>query len=103
MNQTILLTVDYHDENCVVRRLVTETGQEDVLKVSTAKKELLQIVAQARVLAGRSGRVVWLQESTNGWARVKALLEKRVEFVLANVLQMPLPPKGQDELDTLLE
>src|SRR6202034_2204051 len=95
MNQTIVLTVDYHDENCVVRRLLPATGQEEVFKVATDKKELLQIVAQARVLAGRSGRVVWLQESTNGWARVKALLGKRVEFLLANVLQMPLPPKGR--------
>src|SRR5437867_1049020 len=95
MNQTILLTVDYHDENCVVRRLVTATGQEDVYTVPTTKKELLQIVAQARVLAGQTGRVVWLQESTNGWARVKALLDQRVEFLLANVLQMPLPPKGR--------
>jgi transposase len=105
MTQTILLTVDYHDENCVVRRLVKATGQEDVFTVPTTKKELLQVVAQARVLAGRTGRVVWLQESTNGWARVKALLGERVdEFVLANVLQMPLPPKGRrrktDKIDT---
>src|SRR4051794_20098231 len=75
MNQTILLTVDYHDENCVVRRLVTATGQEDVFTVPTTQKELLQVVAPARVLTGRTGRVVWLQESTNGWARVKALLD----------------------------
>ena len=104
MNQTILLTVDYHDENCVVRRLVTGTGREDVYTVPTTKEEVLQIVAQARVLAGRTGRVIWLQESTNGWARVKALLGKRVEFLLANVLQMPLPPKGRrrktDKIDT---
>ena len=104
MDQTILLTVDYHGENCVVRRLVTATGQEDLFKISTAKEELLRVLAEAQVLAGEGGQVVWLQESTNGWARVQSLLEKRVEFRLANVLQMPLPPKGRrrktDKIDT---
>jgi transposase len=48
--------------------------------------------------------VVWIQESTTGWARVEALLGRRVEFHLANVVQMPLPPKGRrrktDKIDT---
>jgi transposase len=48
--------------------------------------------------------VVWIQESTSGWARVKELLGDRVEFLLANVVQMPLPPKGRrrktDKIDT---
>jgi adenosylmethionine-8-amino-7-oxononanoate aminotransferase len=34
-------------------------------------------------------------ESTTGWARVKDLLGERARFVLANVLQMPLPPKAR--------
>jgi transposase len=43
-------------------------------------------------------------ESTTGWSRVKDLLGERAEFVLANVLQMPLPPKAKrrktDKIDT---
>ena len=34
-------------------------------------------------------------ESTTGWARVKDLLGDRVQIILANVLQMPLPPKAR--------
>ena len=57
------------------------------------------------VTAGRDGRVVWIQESTTGWARVKELLAATASsFVLANVLQMPLPPKARrrktDKVDT---
>jgi len=47
---------------------------------------------------------VWIMESTTGWARVKALLGSRAQFIMANVLQMPLPPKARrrktDKLDT---
>jgi transposase len=43
-------------------------------------------------------------ESTTGWARVKDLIGTRVRFILANVLQMPLPPKARrrksDKIDT---
>lgn len=43
-------------------------------------------------------------ESTTGWARLKELIGSRVEFVMANVLQMPLPPKAyrrkSDKIDT---
>jgi hypothetical protein len=31
-NKDIMLTVDYHDENLVVRRLCGTTGEEQVLK-----------------------------------------------------------------------
>jgi transposase len=62
------------------------------------------VVDQARRDAGRRGRVVWIQESTTGWARVQQLLADRVQFDLANVLQMPLPPKARrrktDKVDT---
>ena len=48
--------------------------------------------------------MVWILESTTGWARVKELLGERVDFRLANVVQMPLPPKGRrrktDKVDT---
>jgi transposase len=62
------------------------------------------VLTDARRRAGPRGRVVWLQESTTGWARVRELVGKKAEFLLANVLQMPLPPKGRrkktDKVDT---
>jgi transposase len=104
MTQAILLSVDYHDQNCVIRRHTITTGSEQVISVPTTAGDLLRVVAEARAVAGRRGRVIWVQESTTGWARVKATLGERVEFHLANVLQMPLPPKARrrktDKVDT---
>ena len=104
MTQTIVLTVDYHDQNCVIRRCNSKTAVEQVLSVPTAAPELSRVVAQAQAEVGRRGRVVWVQESTTGWARVQALLGDRVDFRLANVVQMPLPPKARrrktDKIDT---
>jgi len=103
MNDCITLTVDYHDENCVIRYRHGTTGKEEVVTVPTTPTALNAVVNRA--LAEAKGRpVVWIQESTTGWARVQALLGERVEFVLANVIQMPLPPKGRrrktDKIDT---
>lgn len=105
MNQNIILTTDYHDENCVIRWLDEGTGQEQMHKLATCAKGLSDLVARAEAIAGpRGGHVVWIQESTTGWARVETLLGRRVKFHLANVVQMPLPPKGKrrktDKIDT---
>jgi transposase len=105
MCQDIVLTADYHDENCVIRRLDLVTGKDQVLRIPTAAKEILQVVAVARAVAEpRGGRVVWIMESTTGWARLKALLGRQVKFLVANVVQMPLPPKARrqktDKIDT---
>jgi transposase len=104
MHQGILLTVDYHDQNCVIRRRDLGRATEDVVTVPTTPGDLLAVLADARRRAGRRGPVVWVQESTTGWARVGGLLGTKAEFVLANVLQMPRPPKGQrrktDRVDT---
>jgi transposase len=104
MTQTIVLTVDYHDQNCVIRRFHAKSAQEEVLSVPTVATELSRVVSQARAAVGRHGRVLWIQESTTGWARVQALLADHVEFLLANVVQMPLPPKARrrktDKIDT---
>jgi hypothetical protein len=105
MSQAILLTVDYHDRACVIRRLDRATGREQVFtEIPTTAASLGQVVDQARRDLGRRGRVVWVQESTTGWARVRELLADRVEFDLANVLQMPLPPRARrrktDTVDT---
>lgn len=103
MRQGIILTVDYHDQNCVIRRLDRDRRQEDVMTVPTTAEDLRAVLAEAKRRAGR-GPVVWLQESTTGWARVQALVGSQAEFVLANVLQMPLPPKARrrktDTIDT---
>jgi len=105
MNQNIILSTDYHDENCVIRWLDESTGQEQIHKIATCAKGLSALVARAEAIAKpRGGHVVWIQESTTGWARVEALLGRRVKFHLANVVQMPLPPKGKrrktDKIDT---
>src|SRR5438105_3576292 len=105
MNQNIILTTDYHDQNCVIRWLDEATGKDHVQKVATDRKQLLDVVARAEALAKpRGARVVWIQESTTGWARVEALFGRRVVFHLANVVQMPLPPKARrrktDKIDT---
>jgi transposase len=105
MSHDITLTVDYHDRMCVIRRLDHATGREQVFtNVPTTPQDLNRIVDQARRDAGPHGRVTWIQESTTGWARMHDLLGDRVAFLLANVLQMPLPPKARrrktDKVDT---
>ena len=105
MSKDITLTVDYHDRACVVRRFDHATRREQIFtEVLTTAKDLGELVDRARRDAGRTGHVTWIQESTTGWARVKDLLCKRVKFQLANVLQMPLPPKARrrktDKVDT---
>ena len=105
MSKDIILTVDYHDRACVIRRLDRGAGREQVFtEIPTTATVLGQVADQARRDLGRRGRVVWIQESTTGWARVRELLADRVEFNLANVLQMPLPPKARrrktDKVDT---
>jgi len=104
MHQGILLTVDYHDENCVIRRRDFGRATEEVLTVPTTAGDLLEVLADARRRVGPRGRVVWLQESTTGWARIRELVGEKAEFLLANVLQMPRPPKGRrkktDRVDT---
>jgi transposase len=105
MHQDILLTVDYHDQTCVIRRRDRGTGDEQVCAVPTSPEDLRRVAEAARAAAGRRGTVTWLQESTTGWARVEALLAPRLDaFLLANVLQMPLPPKARrrktDKVDT---
>ena len=100
MSKDILLTVDYHDRACVIRRYDHATRREQLFtEVLTTKEDLLRTVDQARRDVGRRGCVTWIQESTTGWARVKELLEAKVEFVLANIPQMPLPPGGWPETE----
>ncbi len=96
MSKHITLTVDYHDRACVIRWFDHGAGRDQVFsEVPTTKEALNTMVEKARLATGRQGSVTWLQESTTGWARVQALVADRAQFLLANVLQMPLPPKGR--------
>lgn len=105
MNQNIILVVDYHDTNSLIRKIDQATGAESLSKVPTCAPALTAVVDQAAAEARRrTAQLVWVQESTTGWPRVKQLVGSQAEFVLANVLQMPLPPKAKrrktDKVDT---
>jgi len=104
-SKDIVLAVDYHDENLVIRWLDCASGEERVLKRVTEAEAILGVVRSAKERAELSGgRAVWIMESTTGWARVKCLVGPWAQFVVANVVQMPLPPKARrkktDKVDT---
>src|SRR5664280_1624210 len=101
----IILAVDYHAENTEVRWFNCAAGEERCLNIPTTRYGILRLVEKAvGETVGVGGKVVWIMESTTGWARVKELIGSRVQFVMANVLQMPLPPKAYrrktDKIDT---
>ena len=101
----IILAVDYHAENTEVRWLNCHTGEERCLNIPTTRGGILRLVEKAVAEAGSAGgKVIWIMESTTGWARVKELIGSRAHFVMANVVQMPLPPKAYrrktDKIDT---
>jgi transposase len=105
MRKDIVLAVDYHAQNIEVRRLNCFSGEERRLNIPTTRVGILRLVEEAVVEARTvGGRVVWIMESTTGWARVKELIGSKVRFIMANVLQMPLPPKAyrrkSDKIDT---
>jgi len=104
-SKDIVLAVDYHAENTEVRWLNCDSGQERCLNIPTTRSGILRLVEKAVAEAAQvGGKVVWIMESTTGWARVKELIGSRVQFIMANVLQMPLPPKAyrrkSDKIDT---
>lgn len=104
MDKDIVLVADYHSENIEFRWFNQATGEERTGKFATSRSGILGEVERSAQELEPGGRVVWVMESTTGWARVKELLADRVGFVLANVLQMPLPPKARrrktDKIDT---
>ena len=101
----IILAVDYHDNNTVVRWLNCYTGEERVLTCTTAARPICQLIDNAVSQAAKvGGRVIWIMESTTGWARIKKLIGSKARLIVANVLQIPLPPKAYrrktDKIDT---
>jgi transposase len=104
-SKDIILAVDYHAENTEIRWFNCHTGEERQLNIPTVRGGILRLVEKAIAEAAQvGGKVTWIMESTTGWARVKELIGSRVQFVLANVLRMPLPPKAyrrkSDKIDT---
>lgn len=103
-SKDIILVADYHAKNIEFRWFNEATGEERTGKYPTSRVGILRQVEQAAGELEDGGRIVWIMESTTGWARVKDLLGERARFVLANVLQMPLPPKAKrrktDKIDT---
>jgi len=104
-SKDIVLAVDYHLENLQIRPCNLSTAEERCFKRKNTAREILRLVGEAQIEAALAGgKVVWIMESTTGWARVKDLLGEQAEFILANVLQMPLPPKAKrrktDKIDT---
>ena len=83
MDQDIILVADYHAENIESRRFNQATGEERTGNFATTRSGILRRVEEAAQEAQPGGRVVWIMESTTGWARVKGLLGDRVKFVLA--------------------
>ena len=104
MNKDIILVADYHAKNIEFRWFNEASAEERCGKFATTRAGILRQVEQAAQELVPGGRVVWIMESTTGWARVKDLLGGRARFLLANVLQMPLPPKARrrktDKIDT---
>jgi transposase len=105
MSKDIVLIADYHDENIEFRRFNEATGREECFNRPNEREGWLRLLTEGQALAtSQGGRVVLVMESTTGWARIKALVRGRAELVLANVLQMPLPPKAHrrknDKIDT---
>jgi len=101
----IVLAVDYHDKNTVIRWFDSATGEERVLKRVTEQEAILDVVRSGKEQAEQAGgQAVWLMEATTGWARVEALVKPHANVILVNVLQIPLPPKAHrkktDKVDT---
>jgi len=104
----IVIVCDYHSENMQFLTLNTGTGEERTFKLPTTSASVREVLDEAEKAllapgAEARGKIVWIMESTTGWARVKKLVAVRSELVVANVLQLPLPPKARrrktDKLD----
>lgn len=104
-NADIVIVTDYHAEAIQFRVFDPATGEDRTFNRVTSIETIEAVLEESRRVAlPRGGQVVWIMESTTGWARVKSLLGDRAAFVLANVLQLPLPPRAYrrktDRLDT---
>ena len=94
--QDIVMVTDYHAKAISYRRFDAGSGEERTFSGPTDREAIEKVLEEAQSIARpRGGDVVWIMESTTGWARMEALLGDRAKFMLANVLQLPLPPKAR--------
>ncbi len=105
--QDIVIVTDYHAKAISYRWFDQATGEERTFSGPTDCEAIASVLAEAQSAAtanGCHGKVVWIMESTTGWARMQALVGEGAQFILANVLQVPMPPKARrrktDKLDT---
>lgn len=103
-SQDIILAVDYHETNTVIRHFNGRTGEERVLKIPTGRDALHQVAADALEEADDDQGVWWVMESMTGWVRVRAAMPIGVRFIATNVVALPRPPKAKrkktDRIDT---
>ena len=103
MDQDTVLVADYHQNSIKLRSFQPASGQERLQTIPTEPAAVLEAVREARRAAGGAG-VVFVMESTTGWARMAALLAGQARFELANVLAIPREPRATrrktDTLDT---
>ena len=73
----IILAVDYHAENTEIRWFNSASGEERCLNIPTTRAGIVRLAEKATAEASRfGGKVIWIMESTTGWARVKELIER---------------------------
>lgn len=104
----IVIVCDYHSDNMQFLVFNAATGEEREFKLPTSEASVCEVLAEAEKqlppegVLGR-GKIIWIMESTTGWARMKKVIASHASFLLVNVLQLPLPPKAKrrktDKLD----
>ncbi len=99
MNCTdIVIVTDYHAKAIQFRLFDPVSGEDRTFNRVTSIETIEAVLGEARKVAlPRGGK--WCgswraPRAPGGWARVKKLLGDRASFVLANVLQLPLPPRA---------
>ncbi|MGB2755869.1 MAG: hypothetical protein WBD75_10510 [Phycisphaerae bacterium] len=62
------MVVDYHAQNINFRWFNRAAAEERVGKYATSKAGILRQLEQAAREVDRSGKMIWIMESTTGWA-----------------------------------
>ena len=84
----IVLVVDYHDKDLEFRHFDADSGEQRTFGRPRQALVITSVVNEARSVAEpRGGQVVWIMESTTGWARLQQIVDADAVFQLVNVLQ----------------
>jgi len=91
----IVIVADYHRDRIEFRKLNMLTGEETRFNRATTAESISKVLEDAEKQVPPEGGVgiVWIMESTTGWARVKKIVGERTRFLLVNPLKMPKLPK----------